>query len=355
MQQLPLNFSVLHVSTGKDFRGGERQVLFLHNGLRERGVASTLACRKSGRLAAMKPDCCIPFPWNGPLDLSGIFSLTAMCKKTNPALLHCHDSHALTLGVAASRLCGIPVVYTRRVAFPMGTSFFSRLKYSSCSAIIAVSAFVADQCRAVARPNTVQIVGDGVAWQAPLLSRMEARKRLNIPDNFFAIGTVAHFTAEKDIALLFYSADMIQARNPEARFVCIGPINENCKKKSSLPASLVCTGRLDNAVQYYSAFDAYVSTSLREGLGSALLDAVVRDIPCVAVNAGGTADLFPENWPLCKRGDYAGFTAAVTDLMNNYPAALAAARECGKRARDIFSVDATVEKTVEAYAKVMSA
>jgi glycosyltransferase involved in cell wall biosynthesis len=198
----------------------------------------------------------------------------------------------------------------------------------------------------------VHIVGDGADWTAPLLSRTEARKQLGIPADTFVFGTVAHFTAEKDIALIFGLANSIQVKKPGARLVCIGPFDEKLKKRYSIPKSIVFAGKLDNAAQYYSAFDAYVSTSSAEGLGSALLDAIVRDIPCVAVNAGGTPDLFPDDWRLVKRGDYEGFTAAAAGLMDDYPAAQAAAKRCGARARDIFSVDAMVEKTMAVYTTV---
>jgi glycosyltransferase involved in cell wall biosynthesis len=134
------------------------------------------------------------------------------------------------------------------------------------------------------------------------------------------------------------------------KLVCIGPYDEKRKKRLSLPESLVCTGPLDNAVQYYGAFDAYVSTSSYEGLGSALLDAVVRDIPAVAVDAEGTRDIFPQGHPLVMRGDYEAFAAAVAAMVRGYEAATAEAKRCGARARDIFSVDAMVEKTLTIYA-----
>jgi glycosyltransferase involved in cell wall biosynthesis len=79
----------------------------------------------------------------------------------------------------------------------------------------------------------------------------------------------------------------------------------------------------------------------------------VRDIPCVAVDAGGTRDLFPEDRQLVKRGDYEGFIAAVARLMDDYPAAQTAAKRCGERARNIFSADAMVEKTMAVYTTVI--
>jgi glycosyltransferase involved in cell wall biosynthesis len=309
-------------------------------------------CRKGGELASQALENTISIPWLGEWDIGGLVRFTGICKKHRPSVIHCHDAHALAHGALAGNRLGIPVIYTRRVVFPINTSFFTLKKYHACAAIIAVSNAVAAQCKEVASSDRVHIVGDGADWSTPLYSRDEARKRLGIPENSFLVGTVAHFTPEKDIALLFYLANSIQAQKPGARLVCIGPFDEKRKKRYSIPESMVCAGKLDSAVQYYSAFDAYVSTSSAEGLGSALLDAIVRDIPCVAVDAGGTRDLFPDGWQIMKPGDYEGFIAAATGLMDDYPASQAAAKRCGARARNIFSVDAMVEKTMAVYTTV---
>jgi glycosyltransferase involved in cell wall biosynthesis len=349
------NISILHFSTGKYLRGGERQVNWLHAGLLKRGCKSMLACRKGGELAAQGLENTVLIPWLGEWDIGGFVRFMGICKKYKPLIIHCHDAHALGHGAIAGGRLGIPVIYTRRVVFPIKASYFSHKKYQLCAAIIAVSNAVAAQCKEVVSSDRVHVVGDGADWSAPLLPRTDAQKRLGISGSSFTFGTVAHFTAEKDITLLFYLANSIQSQKPGARLACIGPYDDKQKKRYSIPASIVCAGKLDNAVQYYSAFDAYVSTSSAEGLGSALLDAVVRDIPCVAVDAGGTRDLFPDNWPLVKRGDYEGFTAAVVRLMDDYPAAQAAAKRCGARSRDIFSVDAMVEKTMDVYKTVVTA
>jgi L-malate glycosyltransferase len=346
----PSKTRLLHFSTGRFLRGGERQALLLHKGLLGRGIASTMVCNKSGELCAEAMKNTLAVAWNGEWDITALIRFITICRARKPSLIHCHDGHSLSHAAVAGALFRIPVVYTRRVIFPIGASFFSTWKYRSCAAVIAVSEAVAQQCRDVVPASRVHVVGDGVDCSAPLLGRDEARKRLGIPRGCFAVGTVAHFTREKDFALVYYLGGRLEAENPDVKLVCIGPYDEKRKKRLSLPESLVCTGPLDNAVQYYGAFDAYVSTSSYEGLGSALLDAVVRDIPAVAVDAEGTRDIFPQGHPLVMRGDYEAFAAAVAAMVRGYEAATAEAKRCGARARDIFSVDAMVEKTLTIYA-----
>jgi glycosyltransferase involved in cell wall biosynthesis len=341
--------SILHFSTGTAMRGGERQVLLLHEGLRRRGMKSILVCRKGGELAAKKLENKIALSWLGEWDIAAFFNFIRICKIHKPSHIHCHDAHALAHAIAAGAMLSIPVVYTRRVIFPMGPSRFSRRKYASCAAIIAVSEAVAQRCVEFVPSSRVFIVGDGIDLTSTMLPRSEARKRLGLSDDTFVIGTVAHFTKEKDFTLVFYCASRLEADSDNARLVCIGPYRENKKRREPIPESLLLTGPLDNAVQYYSAFDAYISTSSHEGLGSALLDAVIRDIPAVAVDAEGTRDLFPENWRLVRRGDYDGFGTSVLHMVDNYDAARRDASVCGERARAIFSADLIIEKTMDVY------
>jgi glycosyltransferase involved in cell wall biosynthesis len=344
--------SILHFSTGKSMRGGERQVLLLHTSLLKRGIKSVLVCRKGGELAAKRLENKIAISWLGEWDIAAFFNFIRIGKIHKPSIIHCHDAHALAHASAAGTMLGIPVVYTRRVIFPIGSSRFSRRKYASCAAIIAISEAVAEQCIKIVPSSRVFIIGDGVDLASTMLPRGEARKRLGLSDDTFVVGTVAHFTREKDFTLVYYCASRLEAEKDNARLVCIGPYGDNKKRRQTIPESLLLTGPLDNAVQYYSAFDAYISTSSKEGLGSALLDAVIRDIPTVAVDAEGTRDLFPENWRLARRGDYDGFGTSVLHLIDNYKAARLDAAICGARARDIFSVNLTTDKTMEVYSAI---
>ena len=165
----------------------------------------------------------------------------------------------------------------------------------------------------------------------------------------FVIGAVAYFTEEKDLPLLASLARSLQSRFPSARVVCIGPVHGRVPE---LPENMVFAGFRDNAAQYYAAFDAFVSASPAEGLGSALLDAMVRDIPCIAVDGGGTRDLFPDRSALVKPGDAEGFAAAATHLIDRYQDARGVAATLGTRARGMFSIQTMVQRTIDVYRTV---
>jgi len=345
------NFSILHLSTGKSLRGGERQVMFLHDGLLKKGVQSVLLCKAESELTRQPPRGMQSVPWHGEADLFGFIGIYNRCKKMAPSIIHCHDAHALLHGGLAGKLLKIPVVYSRRVIFPLHNDPLSRWKYGQCAAIIAVSNAVAKQCAAKMPSEKIHIVHDGVDWNTPLFSRGEARKVLGLSDNCFLIGTVGHFTGEKNLSLTIELAHALRSNYPHAKIVCIGKADF---RGMQLPDNFFAIGPKPNAVSFYNAFDLYISTSTREGLGSALIDAVVRDIPAVATDAGGTRDIFPEHRPLVPQNSSDLFIAAVKLVIENYEKAKSDAMLCGKRARDIFSIQSLVENTIAIYQRILS-
>jgi glycosyltransferase involved in cell wall biosynthesis len=341
--------TILHFSTGKYFRGGERQVEFLHKGLCSAGMRSVLVCRRGGELSGRKLADTTALSWRGEWDVIGLAAFIRICKQHRPAIIHSHDGHSLAHASIAGALTGAAVIHTRRVIFPLGTLAFSRWKYDRCKALIGVSEAVARACKEALPQVRVHVVHDGVDWTAPGLPRRDARRELGIDEKAFVIGAVAYFTEEKDLPLLASLARALQSRSPSARIACIGPVHG---RAWGLPENLIFPGFRDNAAQYYAAFDAFVSASPREGLGSALLDAVVRDIPCVAVDGGGTRDLFLDRSALIKPGDAESFAVAVTRLIDGYRDARATATACGVRARGMFSIQTMVQRTIDVYKTV---
>jgi L-malate glycosyltransferase len=337
----------LHLSTGNYLRGGERQMVRLHEGILKKGLLSSIVCKAGSEISRQTIEGLFPVPWHGELDLAGLFRIRKIAKSVNASVLHCHDAHALSHGSLVGAMLGIPVIYTRRVVFPMHGNPFSRWKYGQCRMLLAISNAVAKQCSSIVPQEKIRIIADGVDWASPILSRGEARDALGVPEKAFAIGTVGYFTKEKNIPFINAVATALNTNKNDALIVCIGPWDAD--PNVGISKNIIFTGLKPDATNYYNAFDAYISASTHEGLGSALLDAVVRDIPAAAIDGGGTRDIFPDNWDLFSPDDTTGFIAGVENIIGNYSSARKQAKICGTRARSLFSVEAMVEKTIDAY------
>jgi len=129
---------IMHLSTERTARGGERQLHFLHQGLRQAGWNSSIVCRAIGMMGSQSAEI-HSVPWNGLFDLFGFLRYWGACRRERPDILHCHDANAFTLGTLLGMYTAIPVVYTRRVSFPVHPTPLNRWKYGRVAHLVAIS------------------------------------------------------------------------------------------------------------------------------------------------------------------------------------------------------------------------
>lgn len=131
-------------------RGGQWQALRLHRGLIERGHESLLLARRDSPLFMAARRATLPCQALGSMRV----------RSRGFDLVHAHDARSHTMGALFAR---IPLVVSRRVAFPVRNSAISRWKYRRASLFIAVSRHVAVQLmNAGVEQRRIAVVYDGV-------------------------------------------------------------------------------------------------------------------------------------------------------------------------------------------------
>jgi len=135
---------VLHVDSGRVYRGGQNQVRLLARALaREPDVQQHLVTQRGSELARRVAAAGIPVlevSWTIGLDPRAWWRLFLLAREWRADVIHAHDGHALGLALAARRwLDAQPrIVATRRVVFPVRRrSALFRADY-----IVAISAAV---------------------------------------------------------------------------------------------------------------------------------------------------------------------------------------------------------------------
>ncbi len=142
----------LHLDTGKEMRGGQWQALRLHRGLIAAGNESFLLARPDSALLWLARQEGLPC---AALRTGSLRTLSE-----GYDLVHAHDARSHTL---AALLARVPLVVSRRVAFPVRDSAISRWKYRQPRLFLAVSHHVARQLRkANIDKSRIAVVYDGV-------------------------------------------------------------------------------------------------------------------------------------------------------------------------------------------------
>ncbi|HEX5413186.1 MAG TPA: glycosyltransferase [Terriglobia bacterium] len=359
--------SIAHIDTGLELRGGQRQLLLLAHGLRQRGHSQAVVCAEAGELCDRAKADGFPvlaLPQDDFKHISGIRQLRRRVNHDALMLLHAHDGVGQTVSWLASWGTGARRVATRRVTYLPRRRIDYRLKYSyTCHAVVAVSHFIGRMIEeAGIPPAMINVIPDGIeipegAPDAP--TREAARARWGITENEFAVGSLAGISPEKGLDLALKALELLADRLPNAKLVLGGEITAEELAASGLAAGVargqvLLAGYQENVFEFFAGLDVYIMPSRSEGLGSAALMAMAHAVPVIAARVGGLPEIVDDGktgWLVAPESPDS-VAQAIADAVNN-PATL---KELGANARlrsVEFSADIMVERTEALYRRLM--
>ena len=356
--------TVVHVDTERGWRGGERQVLWLAEGMRDRGHRAILVARPDDELAtraATRSLEVIEITPHGELDLVAALRLRRAIARNHARIVHAHTAHAAALAAIATAGRSTKVVVARRVDFPLRRNLGTRLKYGRAHAVIAVSSAVARIVAEGGAPRArIHVVPDGVDLSrrvAPASS--DVLQSLGVaPENPLVV-QVAALVPHKDPLTFVRAMAVVRQRVPQVRALLVGegplrPTAEAEIRRLGLEQTVRLTGFRPDADALLAAARVATLSSAEEGLGSVLLDAMAFGVPIAATRAGGIPEIIEHGTTglLSPPGDDAVLGEHIARLLADR--AVAASMIARARERVVeFSVDRMVERTVEVYASVL--
>jgi glycosyltransferase involved in cell wall biosynthesis len=345
---------VLHLDSGREYRGGQDQVRLLARELaRAPEVEQRLLTKHASELARRTAAAGVPVrevAWGIGLDPRAAWRLVAETLRWRPALIHAHNGHAVTLAVWARRVlrvalaAGAPrIVATRRVTFPVRAGSALR----RADAVVAISAAVrASLVAAGFPPAQLRLVPSGIdpdEVRRAAVPPLELRARLALAPGTPVAVNVAALEPEKDQLTLIRAAHRARGLCPELHWAIAGEGPERgvlmaLVGELGLGDRMHLLGHVDRVDALLAASDVVVMSSRAEGLGTVVLRAVALGKPVVATRAGGLPEIVaPES--LVPVGDADGLARAVVQaLQRPSPPALAAQFTAGAMARGVLAL-----------------
>lgn len=357
----------VHVDTARTWRGGQNQVLLLVTGLAERGEAAVLVAHADGELKRRAQEGLrfIGFTPRSEFDVHAAWQLARVFKAVQPDVVHAHDPMAVSLTAMALQmkngLARRPlVVAARRVDFHLKRHAFSKWKYSRVDVFIAASKLIAEMLEGDGiERDRIQVVHDGVNTGAvdkqPLV---DAHAAFWLPKGAPLVGNIAALAAHKGQKHLVAAAARVVREIPDARFLILGegelrePLEKQIKDLG-LERHVFLGGFRADAVGLLKSFDVFAMSSVTEGLGSVLLEAMACRRAIVATRAGGIPEAVVdgETGVLVPPADDAALAAGIVTLLRD-PALRHTLGQAGRaRVEQEFSVGRMVERTLAVYAR----
>lgn len=351
--------AVAHLDTGRDWRGGQAQVLLLARGLERRGVRNLVLAPRGPLLERAAAEGLATAEWSprGEWDFGAVMRGARLLAEARVQVAHCHSAHAHAVGVPAARLAGVPaVVVSRRVDFAIARHPLSALKYRlPVDRYLCISRGVMEVMRAGGVPESrLALVPSGIEFPDPPPGP-DLRGLLGVGPDAPIVGTVAALAPHKNHADLLRAAAEVVRERPDVHFAWVG--DGECREallalrsRLRLERNVHLLGFRDDAHALLRQFTVFALASWLEGLCTSLLDAQALGVPAVATRVGGIPDVIEDgvNGRLVPPRDPAALAAALIealrrpDLRSQWVAA-------AQRSVQAFHTDRTVERTLVEY------
>jgi glycosyltransferase involved in cell wall biosynthesis len=355
----------LHIDTARTWRGGQNQVLLTVNGLEELGHPAVLVAHADGALRRRASEGLrfVPFAPRSEFDVHAAWQLARVLADVRPDVVHAHDPHGVALAAMALQMPASPrprplVVAARRVDFHLKSHAFSRWKYRQIDVFICASRLIARLLAGDGLPaDRIAVVHEGVdVARIERLPAVDAHAAFFLPHGAPIVGNVAALVPHKGQRHLIAAAARVIREVPDARFVILGegelraPLERQIHELG-LGRHVTLGGFRDDAIGVLKSFDVFVMSSVTEGLGTSILDAMACGKPVVGTSAGGIPESVVDGVTglLVPPKDDAALGRAIIRLLKD-PALRSRLGDAGKqRVAESFGVERMVRETLAVY------
>lgn len=363
----------LHINTEATWRGGEQQTLYLLRGLASRGFPVLLCAQKGGRLAERAREAgidTIALRMRGEIDVVAGFKIARKIRSFRPDILQYHTSHAHSLGILANffiRGRRPQTLLTRRVDFSIYRHSFlglNHLKYNRADHIVAISEAIQKVLLEDGMaPERVDCVPSGTDPERFSDTRpAQLREEFGLPPDTKLLGNIAFFADHKGQRYLVEAAKTILKECPKTAIFLIGegPLLEPLQRKAEeegIGDRVFFPGFRRDVPAILRDLDVYVMPSHKEGLGTAILDAMYCGVPVVASEAGGMPELVhhEKTGLLVPPHDSTELAQALIRMLSNPQEAATYAAAGRKLVEEYYTVNRMVSGNIRVYEKLLAA
>ena len=368
---------ILYVHGMESIGGAEQDLLVLLRHLDRTQWLPAVACPARGefrsRVAALGISVfpvTLP-PWRKVSSCfsryAGVRALRAVAKGFRPQLIHVNDlwwvPHTL---LAVKRLSDEPIPVIAHVRQHLNPQKAGAYQLDRVDHVLAVSHRIQGVLeRGGVLPEHVSTLYSGVDLTADSSEAegANARIRHGIPPDALVIGTVANLLPIKGLETMIEAMSAVRVKVPSAHYVVVGGGSEAylrelldlCKARG-VSDVVHFVGFQQPTWGYLASMDLYVQPSRDEALGIAAIEAMAMGKPVVASRVGGLPEVVLEGTTgmLFAPGDASALSEAVVALFRDPATRLAMGRAGRERAREVFSLQNTVDRLELVYQRALS-
>jgi glycosyltransferase involved in cell wall biosynthesis len=285
-------------------------------------------------------------------------------KKADIDILHNHLPDSQIVGRIAGRLAGINTIISTHhstgdtPAYQSRTGSLERMTRRLDSAEIAVSNAVKESLATNSDPNwcvipnAIDVVEFAEAVNQADTHELKAKYDLKDGPVFLNIG---RYVEQKGQEYLIAAMEHVQQTVPNASLLVVGWGDQEAALRRKiqdrgLEDSVFLTGRASDVHPYYAVADASVLSSVHEGFGIVLLEAMVAGLPVVSTDIPGPREVVSDAGTIVPARDSEALSRAMTELSDK-STRRNRSQMSRKRVKQ-FDISNAVDQHVELYRKL---
>jgi glycosyltransferase involved in cell wall biosynthesis len=282
-------------------------------------------------------------------ELRGTAGLRAAIRTFSPDVVAAHTAHALAHALRAS---DVPVVAHRRVDFRPNVIGVARLRRAA--RVIAVSGAVRSVLVAGGvDPSRVDVVYDGVDPPGPSGRRTTLRDVLGVGRHTPVVLAVGALVEHKGHATLVDALALLPGVH--AAVAGEGPLRTKLERRATragVAERFHLLGMRDDVVDLHTTADVVCHPSWEEGLGQAVLEALLAGAAVVGSRVGGLPEILHGRGVLVPPRQPAALAAALEETLRDPGPARRASQTSLEELRVVFSSARMIADTIAVYERL---
>ncbi len=309
-------------------------------------------------------------------DIIAFFKIYMLIKRHRFDIVHTHTSKAGIIGRLAAKLAGCPVI----IHTPHGHLFYGYYGRIRTVCFILLERAIARITNrivtlteigkrehvdfGIAGPEKFSVIESGIEIGTFLdYDRTKSdvlRSRLGLGRDDKIVGTIARLVPIKGHRYLIEAAKDVVREVPRARFIIIGdgPLRvrlERLARRANLTGNLYFLGLRGDVPDLLKLFDVFVISSLNEGMGRVIVEAMASGLPVVATRVGGIPEVVNRDTGiLVEPKDKDGLAGGIIALLKDEARARSMGENARERVKSIFSKDDMVRKIDRMYRELLA-
>ena len=369
---------ILHVITHLPIGGAQDNTLYTVELLDKEKYDISLCCNLDGELVerAKKIEDVklfdIPFlcrevsPYR---DIRAFLSLYKLFKKEDFTIIHTHSSKAGLLARLAAVLNKTPIVIhtIHGFAFNDFMNIFKRNFYIYVEKLLAkwtdILITVSNLNKKkiidlnITHENKIKNIYSGIDLNLFTNKRNnDFRKELNLENNHILLGSVGRLSDQKDPITMIEAFGIISKPFPNAHLALVGDGELKGKilekiDQLKLDGKVHLTGNKNNPWSVYHSMDLFIMSSIYEGLGRSITEALSCGVPVVCTDVDGVPEIVIDNITgiLVPPKDANKLADGIIRTLNDIETAKKMAEEGRRFVKDNFDVNKMINDIDSLY------